>query len=404
MAQYGMTNSGFIPKRAEQCLNDLTGKIQAIQNPETGEFPFINETDDSLVMQIVGIFADELGVCWSAAQQAAVQFDPLHNYGAGMSGTVQLNGIIRDPGSYSILKMQLSGSSNTVIPVGSVIANDDASKSVATIEDAVIGPTGIVAVNARATEKGPYNPEPGEVFNIQTQINNGNWSSATNLETLSVGSYEEEDAVLRQRQQRSTSLTSYRQIDAIQAAALNVPGVTYARAYQNSETFPADSRGIPFKEVALVAVGGESTAICDELFLRLPTGQIGYGNTTETIQDKQGLSYPISFSRPEEVPIYVSIDISITNPAEYPGNAAELIQQAIIEYAQYGGSGNQYGFPPGESVIRSRLCTPINSVAGHKINNILIGTESNNLGENDIAIGWNQVSIWTAENIVITVS
>lgn len=398
----GMAQQGFVPKRAAEILEEMRLEALTIVAPATGEQPFLNLTDDSVVGQILGIVAQELGECWAAAGMAAVQFDPLKNYGSGQAGTVQLNSITRKEGAPTIIAMLLTGKSGTLVPAGSLIATGTNEEIYATRTDAVIPSNGTVTVNAQSAAKGPFEPGPGTVFAIQTPING--LESAVNTQTLSIGTYEETDTQLRLRQQRSTSLTSYRQIEAIRAAVANVPGVIYSRAYQNSSVCPMDHRGIPFKEVAVVAVGGDSRAIGEALFLRFPAGQIGHGNTHEVFYDSQGQSYAVGFSRPVDVPVYVSCSLKITNRADFPDNGTDLIRQAIIDYAESGGDGNTYGFPPGENIIRTRLFTPVNSVGGHRIERLKIGIAPDALGTGDIPIAWDRVGAWSADNITIEVS
>ncbi|MCC8194884.1 MAG: baseplate J/gp47 family protein [Deltaproteobacteria bacterium] len=400
----GMTAQGFEPKRAADILEEMRLEAAEIVDPATGERPFLNLTDDSVIGQILGIAATGIGDCWAAAGMAAVQFDPLKNYGAGQSGTVQLNAITRKYGEPTVIMMRLVGNAGTLIPAGSLIGTGDGSLSFATMDDVVLDQAGSGTVTARCTETGPHDPEPGTVFAILTPLTGGGWTGAVNVETLSVGTREETDTELRVRQQQSTSLTSYRQIEAIRAAVANVPGVIFSRAYQNSGTYPADERGIPFKEVAVVAVGGEDRAVAEAVFLRLPTGQVGYGNTTETFFDDQDMPYPVSFTRPEELPVFVDLTVTITDRAAFPGNGADRIKDALVAYAAYGGEGNRAGFPPGEDIVRTRLYTPINTVPGHRIDSLRIGTSPDALAEDDIAVPWNVVSAWDAAAIIVTVN
>lgn len=400
MASYGMTPNGFVPKRLADIQDSINENLADIVDPATGEFPFQNASDDTILQQIVGVFAEALSEVWDAAYVGSVQFDPLKNTGAGQSGTVQLNAIQRKPGAYTIVTLTLTGKQYTVVPAGSLVATASGEQVYATDEAVSIPESGTAQVTATATVKGPFEPAVGAVARIQTPVNG--WNTASNTGTVAVGTLEETDEELRVRQQRSTYLTSYRLIDAIYAAVYNVPGVIYARAYQNTSAYPADDRGIPFKEVAVVAEGGDPRAIAEALFLRFPTGQIGYGNTTEVFYDMQGVACPISFTRPISVDIYVDVTIKITNRTEYPDNGADLIKQYIVDYAEYGGEGNTDGFPPGAEIILSRLYTPINKVPGHSVESLTIGTTAATTS-NDIPIAWNKVGRFDVSRINVTV-
>lgn len=402
---YGMTAEGFKPKRLVDIINDLTNSISLIQDPKTGEFPFCNVFDDSLVQQFIAIIASEIEKCWVAAYEGSVQFDPLHNTGAGQSATVQLNGLTRKPGSPTICQFSLTANPGTVIPAGSRVGSLNGDYSFSFPEDIVFplsGPTLIQQLaNGICTSNGAYSPEAGEIGVIQTPI--AGWINASNTRIISTGTPEETDEELRRRQQRSTSNTSYRQIEAIYAGVLNVPGVTYCRAYQNDDIYPEDDRGIPFKEVAVVAEGGDPEEITEVLFNRFPVGVIGYGNVTRAKYDIQGISYPISYSQPTPILIYVSMALKVTNGDILPSNYEALIKEAIIQYAHYG-VGNEDGFPPGANIIISRLLTPINSVLGFGVTELKIGTSKNNLQASDIEIPWNQVGRFAEDRISITMS
>lgn len=404
MADYGMTPKGFVPKRLAEIMSDINAEIADIVDPATGEFPFANATDDSILQQVVAVFGNGLAQCWTAAYEGSVQFDPLKNTGAGQSGTVQLNAIQRKEGAPTILEMRLSGSAGTVILEGSRIANSTLSEVYEIREDVTIGVDGYVNVAGYNLASGPQDPDADTIVFIQPQSNGttiAGWTGATNVSTISVGTYEETDEELRVRQQRSTTLTSYRIIDALYAAVFNVPGVIFVRAYQNASTDPEDERGIPFKEFAVIAEGGDQREIAEAIFLRVPTGQLGVGTITEVFNDAQGQSYPISFSRPIEVPIYVSIELRVKNAGVFPDNYEDFIRTYILQYAQYG-VGADTGFPPGENIIRTRLYTPINEVPGHSIVSVLIGTTESVSDVEEIAIEWNQVGRFAADRITVT--
>jgi len=319
---------------------------------------------------------------------------------------VQLNAMLLKPGAYTIVEMELSGKNGTTIPRGARISSGDGLYTVSTMEPVFIGDSGVTTVQAQFSEKGPFEPGLGTIITIRTP--QSGWLKAKNTATLAVGDLQETEEEARRRQQRSTSLTSYRQIEAIYAAVMNVPGVIYCRAYQNDKVNPVDTRGIPFKEVAVVAEGGDPRAIGEALFLRFPVGVVGYGNTFEAFYDQQGVSYAISFSRPIDVLIAVEVDVEITNRANFPDTGGQLIAEAIVNYAKYGGEGNEDGFPPGADIINSRLYTPVNSVAGHKVTRLVTAVVPNSgkpaFSTATIPIAWDHVGRFDVSRITVNVS
>lgn len=400
---FGMTDQGFKPKRLADILDSITSKVQNITDPETGEHPFVNETADGVLMQFASILAEELSICWEQAYEASTQFDPPNASGAALRGLVQINGINPSYGSATQVTMTMGGTPGTVIPEGARIASTDGEEVYTTTQSATIDSGGQATVSAVCTEKGPKEPAAGTIIAIQTPVYG--WSYATNSTATSVGSDPDTDTDLHIKQERATSATSYRQVDAIIAGITNVPGVTFARLYVN-KTVTTDARGIAGKTMAAVVVGGEDQAIADVLRLKAGSLDDFQGNLDNPIVYTGDLGdvQTIDFYRPDEVAIAVSINITVTNSAAFPSNAEDLIKQAIVDYAEYDQAGVA-GFPPGADVILSRLYTPINSVPGFKVNTLQIGKKSaGTLGTSDIAIAWNELATFDAGDITITVS
>lgn len=398
---FGMTEQGFKPKRLADVLESLTDKLSNVTDPSTGEKPFINETSDGILMQFTSIIAEAISEAWEQAYLASQQYDPQNASGVALRGLVQLNGITPSYGSVTQIPMTLGGTPGVVIPAGSRIASQDGKQVYETAITSTIGDSGTVVVNANCTEVGPNEPAAGTIIAIQTPI--FGWSSATNGEATSIGTNADTDRELHIKQERATAATSYRQVDAIIAGITAVPGVKFARLYVN-KTAETDERGIAAKTMAPVVVGGTDEAIAN--VLRLKGGSLdGYqGNlaTPITYVGELGDTETIDFYRPTEVPIYVDINITVTNSAVYPEDAEAKIKEAIVNYAEYDQSG-MAGFPPGADVILSRLYTPINSVPGFKVNTLEIGTTSTT-STSDISIDWNKIAEFDPENITITVT
>lgn len=399
MTTFGMTDQGFVPKRLSDVLTSITEKIKNIEDPETGEKPFVNEPADSILTQFAQILSEELSICWEQAYLAANQFDPQNMTGVPLRGTVQINGINPSFGSYTEVPMTLGGTSGTTIPEGSLIADDQGKYVYKTTTSATIGEDGTVTVNAICTEKGPIEPAENTIISIQTPI--FGWRSATNGIATSIGTNEDTDAQLHIKQERATSATSYRQVDAIISGIINVPGVKFARLYLNKTT-TTDEKGIAPKTIAPVIVGGTDEDIANVIRLKAGALDSTQGTTSVSYTGPLGDVQTINFYRPTEVPVYIDIKISITENSTWQDNGFDLIKEAIIKYAEYDQQGFA-GFPPGADVILSRLYTPINSVLGFKVNSLTIGTDEESLSANDISIAWNEIAKFDKDNINITV-
>lgn len=402
MAQFGMTSTGFKPKRIADVYDSIKTRITEISEDKTGEKVFQNESDDSLFMQFSFIVAEAIAECWEQAYQASTVREPSKAKGAILRGLIQLNGLVAKFGSSTQINVKFTGLKDTTIPQGSLIANEDNSVIFSVDKSVTIGADGTATGTATAQTKGPINPQNNTVIVIKTPTYG--WTNVTNTGIVVVGADAQTDEELHLEQQRATSATSYRAIDAIYAGLLNVPGVEFVRVYQNTG-LTTDERGIDAKSVAAVVVGGTNEDIADSIAKKSANINSFFGTTEVDVVDNQGQVNKIKFSRPAEVLIYVQISITITNSTLFPASTQEAIaqiKQNILTYAQYDLQATE-GFAPGIDVIRTRLYTPVNEVAGFKINSLKIGKSSQGTSENDIDIAWNEVAVFKEENISVEV-
>ncbi len=401
----GSSDSGYTPRQLADFQNAINASTALIVDEKTGQAPFQNNKDDTIMQQFVAIISEAIQACDNAAAWLGRMRDPATAVGALLSALVHLNGLIRKYGSPTIIMMRLIGTPGTLVPANSMITEAEGTRSFSTYADAVLGADGTAEVQAFATEVGAYIPGEGTVVIVQTPI--AGWSEATNIGLISVGTVEETDPQLRRRQQISTNATSYRQIEAIAAAIYNVEGVTFARTYQNRD-LDTDDRGIPGKTLAAVVVGGEDYAICQSIELRSPLGIRYIGNVTRDITGGVGEPVIVSFTRPVQVPIWLRITLSIVNDERiqiFPSNGIQLIKEAIVQFAQEGHTaceplGNT-GFPPGQDIIRSYLYSPINSVGGVNVRKIETSVDGMTFYENDVVIPWNEIGVISEDRIEV---
>jgi uncharacterized phage protein gp47/JayE len=85
-----------------------------------------------------------------------------------------------------------------------------------------------------------------------------------------------------------------------------------------------------------------------------------------------------------------------TDALLFPADGAAQIKQAILEYAAE-------NFSVGDDVAASRLYTPINSIAGHEVNYLYIGTAPSPSGSTTIPIEFNRIASFDPANIIINI-
>jgi len=165
-----------------------------------------------------------------------------------------------------------------------------------------------------------------------------------------------------------------------------------------NDTDAVDGNGLPAHSFQVVVSGGADIDVADIIWLKKPAGIQAFGDITEQIIDSQGVSHDISFSRPTAVTIYV--EVTITTFAEYPANGDDLIKQAIVDYAN-GDLVDNRSFGLADDVIYTRLYTPINSVAGHEIDDLQISISSPASGTANIAIAVDEIADFQIANITV---
>ncbi len=243
----------------------------------------------------------------------------------------------------------------------------------------------VVAVNA-----GPLEQPANTIDTILTPVLG--WDSVINPIAATPGADRETDEELRLRFRNGKFDRATNSIDSIYSALINTDGVTEVTIYEN-DTSVVDGNGVPGHSFLPIISGGLSTDIANAIWDNKPIGILSYGNTTVSINDSNGGVHVVSFSRPNPVVIYISMDI--TTDVNFPANGNDAIKSALIAYFAA-------NFGTGDDVIYSRVYTPINAVPGHQVNTLTIGTTPSPVGVGNIVIPFDSIASISSINIVIT--
>lgn len=227
---------------------------------------------------------------------------------------------------------------------------------------------------------GPTEQPTGTINIISTPILG--WDSVINPLDASPGSFIETDDQLRERFRNTKFDKATNVIEALYSAILTIPGVTDIRIYEN-DTNITDVLGVEGHSFLTIVDGGLSTSIAQEIWENKPIGIQSQGNTTVTILDSQGIPHDIKFSRP--IPVTIYIEISLTTNSSFPPDGEDRIKTELINHLS--------SLRIGDDVIYSRLYTPINSVPGHQVNSLTIGTSPSPVGTSNITIDFDELAV-----------
>jgi uncharacterized phage protein gp47/JayE len=247
-----------------------------------------------------------------------------------------------------------------------------------------------------AVEVGVINQDANTITEIVTPVLG--WDSVTNPLDASPGRLVETDEELRLRFRNTKLERSSNILDSLYSALLNVDGVEELAIYEN-DTDITDSNGVLPHSFLPIVLGGSSQIIAETIWQNKPMGIASQGNTIVPITDSQGFLHNIGFERPTPVTIYISMVLSLNPeaPIQFPSDGADQIRAAIQTYASE-------NFGVGKDVIYSRLFTPINTIPGHQINSLFIGTTPSPVGTSNLVVGFADISSFESININIVVS
>lgn len=177
--------------------------------------------------------------------------------------------------------------------------------------------------------------------------------------------------------------------DSIYARLYQVKGVTFVNVKFNSSKNSVG--GVTNNGLAISILGGDEDEIALAIADSVSAGIGTVGTISKVVRDINYGEHTVYFSRPEIIPL--TMKMQITQYRNFPTNGKQLIKQAIVDYFN--------SLSVGEAVQYSRLYSPINTVAGFSVANMVIGKQGGDLVRDNIFMNYNQVASLSADNILI---
>ena len=385
-----VTAEGISAPDYQTILSTITSYFQQIYGSDAYLDP------DSKDGQMVALVALAIHDANNTAIAVYRSFSPATALSDALTSNVKINGITRQAATSSTVDLTLTGTVGTTITNGTV---RDANGVIWDLPDSVvIGTDGTVVATATCTTSGAVSAQAGTVTIINTPTRG--WVSVTNPLAATVGAAAETDAQLRARQSQSVALASLTPFDAVDGAIANVSGVTRHKLFEN-DTESTDANGLPAHSISAIVEGGDATEIATTIRSVKGQGVTTYGTTSVVVTDTYGNPYTIRFSRPIDVPVYVSITLQALTG--YTSDIGDEIKTAVAAYINDLAIGN--------SVLLSRVYSPANLgvVSGgnakyYDILELMIGTSAAGVAAANMIIAYDESASCSVDNIEITVT
>lgn len=385
-----VTAEGISAPDYQTVLDTITGYFQQIYGSDAYLEP------DSKDGQMVALVALAIHDANNTAISVYRSFSPATALGDALTSNVKINGITRRAATNSTVDLLLTGTVGTAITNGSVRDTNSVVWNLpATV---VIGSDGTVVATATCANSGAVAAVAESVNGINTPTRG--WASVTNPLAATVGVAAETDAELRVRQSQSVALASLTPFDAVDGAIANVEGVTRHKLFENDQEV-TDSNGLPPHSISAIVEGGDATEIANTIRSVKGQGVSTYGTTSVIVTDKYGNPYTIRFSRPIDVPVYVSITLKALTG--YSSEVGDEIKAAVASYIN--------SLAIGDSVLLSRVYSPANLgvVSGgnaryYDIMELLIGRSADDVAAANLVVAYDESASCSVDNIALVVT
>lgn len=304
--------SGLQIKTLDEIVEDLKIQYRLIYG---NDIVLDSNTPDG---QLINVFAQQILDNLELQQQVYTSFDPDQAIGRTLDMRAALNGLRRQAGSYTLQEVQVTVDRARTLPgldaavndpdgTGYTVSDNTGNQFILTNTYNAPG-AGTYTLTFRSQKLGAVLTTPNTITTPVTllpgvlSVNNPN-------PALSIGQNEEQDGAFKIRRRQSVAISSKGFADAIEANVRNVPGVTYARTYENN-TAGTDADGTPPHATWTIVEGGDYDAIARAIYAKRSGGSPMRGAISRTVTRTNGLPLVVSFDVVATARLYASMYVN----------------------------------------------------------------------------------------------
>jgi uncharacterized phage protein gp47/JayE len=329
-----LDGSGLQIKTLDEIKSSLIQGLQAIFGSD------INVDQNSPDGQLIGIFAQAALDNLELLQQIYASFAVNQAFGTLLDQRVALNGLSRQPGSYTFTDVDVTVDRALTLAgldadVGSADGEgftvaDDAGNQFILAETEVIAAPGVYTLSFRAKVIGAVQTTPNTITNqvtVTLGVTDINNPSAASI----IGDDEETDMALKIRHSASFNLAATGPADAMEAALRSVSDVTDAIVVENDTS--GTVLGIPARSIWAIVEGGANNDIGQAIYSKKIPGCGQKGAEEVTITRPNGTTFVGKFDRP----VYENLYIRFTIVPKYSGVTfdTDAIKASLVAALHY---------------------------------------------------------------------
>lgn len=249
-------------------------------------------------------------------------------------------------------------------------------------------------VRYNTVDYGDINCPIGSITDIVTNVTG--LQGVTNNIEYTAGQLQESDYQLRQAYIKKGYTISSKQTESLESYLLTLDNVLSARCYENTKD-TTDEYNRPPHSIEVIVQGGEINDIATAILAKKTGGISTYGNISTEVVGTYGDKITINFSRPEEVNIWLRVEIE-TDGGNITTDYVELIKNSFIEEAEKLTIGDMF-------MNQLYIDNVYNEIDGCVHCNVLVGTGStqpSTYKDENVTITQRQLAVLDADRIEVT--
>lgn len=361
----------------------------------------LNTEPESPAGQLIDSLAVLVTAKDSELLEIANNFNPKTAAGMWQDALGAIYFLQRKTAQPTVVTCQLTGLQGTVIPLGSIIQNDDGVK-LASVGAVTIGSDGTAEAEFQALEPGAIPVGAGTCNKIITVI--AGWDTVSNAVAGSLGQQLESRFAFERRRALSVANNSHGSRLSLQSALAALAGVLDCLVLENRTGDGVTIQGVSLisHSVAICIYGGTDDDIAETIYNKLDAGCGTNGSTQVIYTSDDGAVNRYQVVRPTPTNIYIVVTIHRT--ASTPESIVDDIKAAV--YADFYGNDVNSGNTRrgcGQTIYASSFSVALIKSAGvTDLETVYIGKTASP-DSNSVTMDADEEPVLSKENIAVNI-